>query len=564
VNCFHCRFESGGTTIERPSTEQRDERRASAMSDHDVSHLRDVIQDLLDKHMYSSAVFFADKLVALADATPADVYLLAQAHFVAKHYRAAGSLLRAEGLVDVDPRFKYLAARCAYEIGDMEGCIETLGNNGAAVDTEMETSDEEEKESVSVLAAMETLRGRAYDALDNRSAAKRCYADALRKDPYCYEAFEQLVANHLMTVQEHKQLLAELSFSKDNRWLKLLYEVKAGRYAGHEELEARMSELECPHNERVGGRPGCGLNSNADVLAARAEWLFYSGDFRKCYDITMEVMQSNPFEKVIVPIHLAVCVELKQKNELFLVGHRLVEEFPSSGLSWYAVGCYYLAAKMNDSARRYFSKATVLDSKFAPAWIGFGHAFAAQDESDQAMAAYRTASRLFPGCHIPVMCIGMEYMRTNNLPLAEQLLLNAKSVCPLDPMIYNELGVLYFRNGDYNKATRLLREALKVAPKPLAAMWEPILVNLAHSLRKQGLYIEACIHYKDALALSCKSASTFAALGFTKHLQDNLPEAIEMYHKALSLRPEDTLTAELLNEALLEDCSRHRNGGDLL
>jgi hypothetical protein len=36
------------------------------------------------------------------------------------------------------------------------------------------------------------------------------------------------------------------------------------------------------------------------------------------------------------------------------------------------------------------------------------------------MAAYRTATRLFPGCHLPVLCIGMEYQRTNNLSLAEQ------------------------------------------------------------------------------------------------------------------------------------------------
>jgi anaphase-promoting complex subunit 6 len=43
------------------------------------------------------------------------------------------------------------------------------------------------------------------------------------------------------------------------------------------------------------------------------------------------------------------------------------------------------------------SKATTLDGAFASAWIGFGHAYAAQDESDQAMAAYRTAARLFAG-----------------------------------------------------------------------------------------------------------------------------------------------------------------------
>ena len=39
-----------------------------------------------------------------------------------------------------------------------------------------------------------------------------------------------------------------------------------------------------------------------------------------------------------------------------------------------------------ENARRYFSKATTINMRFSPAWVGFGHAFAAQDESDQAMA----------------------------------------------------------------------------------------------------------------------------------------------------------------------------------
>ena len=38
----------------------------------------------------------------------------------------------------------------------------------------------------------------------------------------------------------------------------------------------------------------------------------------------------------------------------------------------------------------------------------------------QAMAAYRTAHRLFPGLHAPLMGMGQEYQRMNNLGLAEQ------------------------------------------------------------------------------------------------------------------------------------------------
>lgn len=51
-------------------------------------------------------------------------------------------------------------------------------------------------------------------------------------------------------------------------------------------------------------------------------------------------------------------------------------------------------------------KSTKLDGRFAPAWIGFGNAFAAQEETDQAVSAYRTAARLFQGSHLPLLYIG--------------------------------------------------------------------------------------------------------------------------------------------------------------
>ena len=56
---------------------------------------------------------------------------------------------------------------------------------------------------------------------------------------------------------------------------------------------------------------------------------------------------------------------------------------PAKAVSWYAVGCYYMATRQFDQARRFFGKATALEPSFAPAWLGYGHAFAAQDERDQ-------------------------------------------------------------------------------------------------------------------------------------------------------------------------------------
>ena len=62
-----------------------------------------------------------------------------------------------------------------------------------------------------------------------------------------------------------------------------------------------------------------------------------------------------------------------------------MEEYPERGVSWFAVGCYYLCTRQYETARRYFGKATTMGNSFAAAWIGFGHAFAFQDESDQVL-----------------------------------------------------------------------------------------------------------------------------------------------------------------------------------
>jgi anaphase-promoting complex subunit 6 len=62
--------------------------------------------------------------------------------------------------------------------------------------------------------------------------------------------------------------------------------------------------------------------------------------------------------------------------------------------------------------------------------------------------------------------------------------MQAKSICSTDPVVYNELGVMAFRNKDYEAAARWLRKALSLAPPPLTEAWEPTVVNLAHTLRK--------------------------------------------------------------------------------
>lgn len=90
----------GGTTGP-PQPEMREEV---------LERLRGVVRDSVGKHLYTTAIFLADK-VAAATGDPADVYMLAQALFLGRHFRRALHLLNNCRLLR-DLRFRFLAAKC--------------------------------------------------------------------------------------------------------------------------------------------------------------------------------------------------------------------------------------------------------------------------------------------------------------------------------------------------------------------------------------------------------------------------------------------------------------------
>lgn len=47
-----------------------------------------------------------------------------------------------------------------------------------------------------------------------------------------------------------------------------------------------------------------------------------------------------------------------------------------------------------------------------------GHSYANQEETEQAMNAYRSSMRLFPNSHLPHVYMGMEYIKINNFKTA--------------------------------------------------------------------------------------------------------------------------------------------------
>lgn len=62
---------------------------------------------------------------------------------------------------------------------------------------------------IQVEHSVNLLRGKIYEAMDNRNLAVDCFREALRQDVYCFEAFDMMVHHHMLSAQEGINVLCK-------------------------------------------------------------------------------------------------------------------------------------------------------------------------------------------------------------------------------------------------------------------------------------------------------------------------------------------------------------------
>lgn len=403
------------------------------------------------------------------------------------------------------------------------------------------------------------LRGLCYAKENAFDRAKEAYKDALRIDVQCYEAFTQLVRNSLMSPDEEDEFMQSLDFNtvrapkggddpelktEPGDYVHMLYQTQLSKYRNPRAFNTAVESLSTHY----------GLEDNADLLLARADLLYTQCRFKDALAITAAVLQEDRSNFPAYPVHLACLYELKQTNELFLVAHDLADNHPDHACTWLAVGTYYLATSKIADARRYFSKSSMMDASFGPAWIGFAHTFAAEGEHDQAITAYSTAARLFTGTHLPQVFLGMQNHAMNNMTAAEEYLKSAYSLCRADPLLLNEMGIVLYHQDRLKDAAKFFRQALRVADETGADAnaWLGARTNLGHAYRRLRLLDEALDEFDMVLRDGGKNAAVFCAKALIL-LDKGLPdEAARVLHEALAVNPQDPIATELLNKALEE------------
>ncbi|KIJ52633.1 hypothetical protein M422DRAFT_776246 [Sphaerobolus stellatus SS14] len=464
-------------------------------------------------------------------------------------------------LVDMSIACRYLAAQCQVRQGKWSDALEMLGESNPFKDSGRSGPSIPNRDGgIKIEASMCHLRGLLMLKLNRNDRAKECFLEALALDVKCYDAFEQLVGGELMRPEEEWDFIQGLAYKEqtpeDAEFIRLIYTIRLRKFKHMEEMSLARARLVDEY----------GLGDNVDVLFGFADTLYSQYRWADCYAVTSRILELVSVHAPTMPLHIACMHHLPYlHSKLFMLAHELVEKEPETAISWYAVGVWYLTSRKWGEARKYFSKTSLMDPRFGPAWIAFGHTFAIEGEHDHAITAYSTSARLFQGSHLPLLYVGMEQLSLSNLDYAGEALSAAYKMCDSDPLLLNELAVMAYQRKEYARSYLLFKLALEKAQVDQSSkhVWATTYVNLGSACRKTGRLAEAKVNYLKVLEIDPRHAPALAFLGLVHHLMDQADQAIIRYHESLSIDPLNPHTLELLNLALDAIADGPPFGGDV-
>jgi anaphase-promoting complex subunit 6 len=351
--------------------------------------LRVKTKEAMDAGWNESAIWLAEKVVAMGAGQPKDVLMFASALFRTNQFSRALCALKRFGLENHSPACRLLASRCLFAMQEYQGCLALLQaplDHPIIMTNSFVTSHNNDKnnhfndnlfgnfgESESEASHNRTqsgialLQGRVYDVLEHKDNASHWYRESLRLDPFNTEAFDRLVKGVLLTADEASNLLLELNLpsSPEHHWLLTMYTARLALLASGSN-NAALPPTTTPIPTLLAQ---CHVTNSIDIMAEQATHALSHGDIATAFDLTQKVREFDSHHVGALIAHVCCLVELGNRNDLYLLAHTLTREQPSAAVGWFAVGCYYRLVQNPSRARTFFQKATSIDPGFATGFV---------------------------------------------------------------------------------------------------------------------------------------------------------------------------------------------------
>ena len=456
--------------------------------------------------------------------------------FLNKEYSRCVNLIQKYNVIYYNINFLILYGQALFNCDDYDGVILYLEKE--SISFESQSIDDENNDIKKMHSIRHLLIGKAYEMKENKQPAIRNYLLALKNDLENIEAFDILINHQLLNTSEKQQLLNTLNFNQNNCWLYDYYKSKINdnifmTYKSDVEIDLSINkiinEINSENNSKckrdnnmedinynnvstINIMDVLYKNNDQSLMLMEAEKMFMARDYTNTYKKLKKINEDDFYNLELIPMLCSSMIELNKIVDLYSLAYKLGNNCNDKFIPWYAVGCYYYAIKKYEISRKYFLKCNQLNKNFPEGWVALGNSYAGEDESDQALNAYRTCLRLFPGCHYSNLYIGMEFVRTNNLKTALIAFQNALQLSQNDPLIYNEIGVVYYKQRMYDEAQNYFIKGIKMCSEDdVSSAYQTLMINLGHTYRKlkklkEALEVYMKLYYNYFLAI-CKSIS---------------------------------------------------------
>lgn len=517
------------------------------MQEELITHMKYRMNLYIFKGMYASALFYANKLFYLnlnkdLDAIPDLIYDISKCFYLNKEYYRCVNIIQKYNMVYYNIHFLNLLGQALLACEDFESVITYLDKENLTFEknTPAEYPDIDNSHRHLIVA-------KAYEMQENKQPAIKNYIQCLKYDCGNIEAFDLLLSHQLLNKEQKCDLPNQLKYTNNDKWLNDYYSSQT-----HEHIYMTdKSEVACPNNEIINVIDVLYKNNDPEVVRMEAEKFFLARDYVNAYEKLKKINDEDFYKIDVVPMLCSCMIELNKVGEIYYLAHKLSSNCNDKFISWYAVGCYYYCIKKFDVARKYFVRCNQLNKQLPEGLIALGNCYAAQDESDQALGAYRTCLRLFPGCHYANLYIGMEFIRTNNLKTALVAFQDALNVNSTDPLLYNEIGVVFYKQKRFHEAEANFLTGLEICKEDKSPVSQTLTINLAHTYRKMRKYDEAIYLYNKISKIDNRNVSVLTSLAYSLHLKGDYLQALDVYHKANFIKPDDSFTIEMINKCLM-------------
>ena len=139
---------------------------------------------------------------------------------------------------------------------------------------------------------------------------------------------------------------------------------------------------------------------------------------------------------------------------------------------------------------------------------------------------------------------------------SERLWDHTLSVTSDNDFAHNNLGFLYLRRGELDKAISHFETALQIRSGKSQTRYNLgtalVHVNLANALAREGRPEEAIVHYEQAVKLRPDYGDAYYNFGSVLFQQGRIDDAIAQWQKALAIQPNDAAAHTSLGNAFLQ------------